>query len=271
MPHGMLDPHSMQRGWLKKQGYGPLLEWPLLRRARGMCYTHPEEERLAAITCRWLPAGHIVELGAESPPECPRSDLRGEFRKRHPELGARTVALFLGRIHAKKGLDLLIPGFERVLCQRPDAHLLIVGPGEPAYVNFLRTEVQKRGLGPNVTITGPLYGREKWAALAGSDLFVLPSYQENFALSVVEALRSGLPVLLSRRVNLWKDVVDAGAGRDCDISVSDLAEALTDCLGDSRWREAAGRAGEKLLVHRFNWTLTAERFETIYENARSSQ
>ncbi|HET6324543.1 MAG TPA: glycosyltransferase [Planctomycetaceae bacterium] len=268
MPHGMLDPHSVGRKWLKKQCYGRLLEWPSLRRAQGMCYTHPEEQRLAALTCRGLPRGHIVELGAESPPDCPRSELRAEFLKRHPELRDRTVVLFLGRLHSKKGLDLLIPAFDIAKRQRPDANLLLVGPGDPAYVQSIREEVGRRGLEKTVTFTGLLSGRDKWAAMAASDLFVLPSYQENFALTVVDAIQSGLPVLVSRRVNIWKDLVDAGAARDCEPELNSVAATLSDCLSDLEWRHAAARAGKSLLSERFNWATTAARLETIYEAVR---
>ena len=269
MPHGMLDPHSVGRKWLKKQCYGRLLEWPSLRRARGLCYTHPEEERLASTTCHGLPRGYIVELGAETPPDCPRSELRTQFLERHPALRERTVVLFLGRLHSKKGLDLLIPAFDAVRRERPDAHLLLVGPGEPAYVQSLHDEVSRRGLDRAVTFTGILSGRDKWAAMAASDLFVLPSYQENFALTVVDAIRSGLPVLVSRRVNIWKDLVDAGAARDCEPELNSVTTTLGTCLSDPEWRHAAVRAGKALLSERFNWTTTAAQLETIYETVRS--
>ncbi len=271
MPHGMLDPYSVKRGWLKKQCYGRLLEWPLLRRASGMCYTHPEEERLAAITCPGLPQGHIVELGTESPPDCPCAELREEFLNRHVELRGRTVVLFLGRLHSKKGLDLLIPAFDAVRRQRPQSHLLLVGPGDPAYVQSIRDEVLRRGLDAAVTFTGVLYGRDKWAAMAASDLFILPSYQENFALAAVDAVQSGLPVLLSRRVNLWKDLVDAGVGRDCEPELNSVAAALGTCLDDVDWRRAAVAAGKDLLAERFNWATTAARLETVYESLRTPQ
>jgi glycosyltransferase involved in cell wall biosynthesis len=269
MPHGMLDPHSVGRKWAKKQCYGRLLEWPLLRRARGMCYTHPEEERLAAMTCRGLPPSHIVELGAESPPDCAKTDLRSEFLDRYPQLRERTIVLFLGRLHSKKGLDLLLPAFDSVRRQRPNAHLLLVGPGDPAYVQSLHQEVSRRALEGSVTFTGVLYGRDKWAAMAASDLFVLPSYQENFALAAVDAVRSGLPVLLSRRVNLWKDLVDAGVARDCEPELNSLITVLGECLTDGDWRQSAVHAGKKLLAERFNWATSAARLETIYESVCS--
>ncbi len=182
MPHGMLDPHSVQRGWLKKQCYGRMLEWPLLRRARGMCYTHTEEERLAQSACPGLPPGHIIELGAESAPDSPRSDLRTEFFDRHPELRDRTVILFLGRIHAKKGLDLLIPAFERVHRQQADAHLLIVGPGEPDYVASIRQDVVRHGRSVRVTFTGNPSGRDKMGGHGGQRSVRAPIVSRKFCL-----------------------------------------------------------------------------------------
>jgi glycosyltransferase involved in cell wall biosynthesis len=271
MPHGMLDPHSVARGWWKKQVYGRLVEWPQLRAAHGMCYTHPEEERLARETCPELPPGHLVELGAEEPPPADRSDLRREFLQRHPTLAERRLVLFLGRIHAKKGLDLLIPAFETVAREVPDAHLLLVGPGEPAYVQTIRREIAARRLDSYATLTGPLYGREKWAAMAASSLFVLPSYQENFALAAVDALRGGLPVVLSRRVNLWQDLVAAGAARPCDLAVESVAAEIGTALADQGWRTSAIAAGEKLLETRFNWKTTAARVEALYADLVTRQ
>ena len=101
-------------------------------------------------------------------------------------LTGRTVILFLGRLHAKKGLDLLIPAFDIVHRRQPERQLLLVGPGDAGDVGSIRAEIAKRKMESCITLTGPLYGRDKWAAQAASDLFVLPSYQENFAISVVE-------------------------------------------------------------------------------------
>jgi glycosyltransferase involved in cell wall biosynthesis len=265
MPHGMLDPNSVSRGWLKKQLYGRLLEWPQLRRASGMCYTHPEEERLAEQTYPNLPQGHIVELGCDTPPAADRSQLREEFLQRHPNLRGKTSVLFLGRLHAKKGLDLLIPAFEQVASHIATVRLLLVGPGEASYVNEVRKSVEAHQLGNRVTFIGPLHGRDKWAAMAASELFVLPSYQENFALAAVDAMRSGLPVLLSRRVNLWQDIVAFGAGRVCELTVESVAAEILGALSNSNWRSSAALAGAKLLETRFNWKSTAGRLESIYE------
>lgn len=264
MPHGMLDPNSIRRGWLKKRLYGNWLEWPLIRRAARMCYTHPEEERLARQTCDRLPPGEIVELGVDAPPDVAAAELRESCLLRFPQLRDRTVVLFLGRLHAKKGLDLLIPAFDQVAEKHPAAHLLIVGPGDADYVASLHAEIARRGLSTKITLAGPLFGNDKWAAMAASHLFVLPSYQENFALAAVDAIRSGLPVLLSRRVNLWQDIVTAGAGRDCETNLASVASALESCLCDSNWRTTAPQAGARLLTARFNWTVTAGKLEALY-------
>ena len=266
MPHGMLDPHSLRRGWLKKQIYGRTIEWPLLRRAAGMCYTHTEERRLATQSCAALPTGHIVELGAELAPEVSSDELKKGFLEQHPHLRNKTVVLFLGRLHEKKGLALLIPAFEEVARRINDAHLLLVGPGETDYVDSIRRDVSQRGLDSRVTFTGSLYGCDKWGAMAASNLFVLPSFQENFALAAVDAIRSGLPVLLSPRVNLCDDIVAAGAGRRCDLTTDSVAQQIISCLRDTEWREQAVVAGKSLLQSRFQWEASAVQLESIYSD-----
>ena len=212
MPHGMLDPFSLERKWLKKLLYGRLIEWPNLRRAKAMIYTHDAERQLAESSIAGLPSGYIVPLGSDEPPQAGRNVLAEEFLCEHPHLRGRALVTFLSRLHPKKGLDLLIPAFADLVTRRPSAHLVLVGPGEESYVQRLRQLVDQLSIAECVTFIGPLEGRAKWAALAASNVFVLPSFQENFAIVVVEAQRMGVPVVLSRRVNIWEDIVSGGGG-----------------------------------------------------------
>jgi glycosyltransferase involved in cell wall biosynthesis len=264
MPHGMLDPHSLERRRWKKQLFGKLIEFPLLRRMNGICFTHLEEERLARESCRGLPPGSIIELGADDAPS-DLAGLREQFLSGHPDLRGRFVILFLGRLHSKKGLDLLIPAFVELSRVRPNARLLLVGPGDSGYVDSLKAAIGAAGIKDKVTFTGALNGEAKWGAMAASDLFVLPSYQENFALTVVDAIRAGLPVVLSHRVNLWSDVVEAGAARVCELDAGSLCETLRDSLDDAAWRASAKLQGVEMLKTRFDWGRSAQVLEGVYE------
>jgi glycosyltransferase involved in cell wall biosynthesis len=265
MPHGMLDPHSLGRKWLKKQLYGRAIEWPNLRAASAMIYTHDDERQLAESAVARLPRGHVVTLGADAPPDAPRAELAEEFLARYPQLRGRRRAIFLSRLHPKKGLDLLIPAWAEVVRRQPDAHLVLVGPADEAYAAQLRRWVGENGLDQQVTFTGPLHGRAKWAALAAGELFLLPSYQENFALVVTEALRTGLPVVLSQRVNIWREVTASGSGLDCELSPGSIANCVLKFLGDEKLRASASAAGQRLADEHFTWERSVEALERVYE------
>jgi len=209
-PHGMLDrwfreafpwPHA------RKACYWKLLENRVIRDAAGVVFTAEEERSRGRGTFQpWL-ARHepVIPLGTTLPPRS-ADELRAIFLARVPELRGERLLLFLGRLHEKKGCDLLIEAFRRVA---PPLHLVFAGP---CANSRLAADLRERAKDLRVTFTGPLYGDEKWAALAAAEVFVLPSHQENFGVAVAEALASGVPVLLSQRVNTWREIVEDGAG-----------------------------------------------------------
>lgn len=263
MPHGMLDPASLRRKWLKKQLYGRLLEWPSLRRARAMIYTHEAERRLAESSVAGLPEGYVVSLGADDPPSLDRKKLAADFYAHYPDFRCQRLITFLGRVHPKKGLDLLIPAMAR-LADLSDVHLVIAGPGSPAYISELRNRIARVDLSLRVTFTGSLDGRLKWAALAASSVFVLPSYQENFALTVVEAQKVGVPVVISRYINIWKEIVAGGGGVACDLNEVAIADAIRDILNDSAKAMTMGVRGQQYVRERFTWAAAADALDRLY-------
>jgi len=265
MPQGMIDPNSLQRKKIKKKIYGHLFEWPYVRTASAMIYTHEEERRLAEQSVSGLPKGYIVSMGADEAPPFSREILAGQFFQKYPELRGRKLVVFLGRLHSKKGLDLLIPAFAEVLKSDPNIHLVLVGPGEKNYVQGLHDLIVKLGFSERVLFTGHLAAEAKWQGLAAGTVYVLPSYQENFALTVVEAMRGGLPVVLSRRVNIWEDVTKAGAGLACDLAPKSVATTIVQYLKDPTLRAKAVACGQKLLAEKFNWERSFETMENVYK------
>jgi glycosyltransferase involved in cell wall biosynthesis len=264
MPHGMFDGSSLRRKWVKKQLYGRFVEWPNVRAAAAMVYTHEEERRLAENSVSRLPAGFVVPLGSDPPPVLSRQDLATQFIERYPQFRDRRIVLFLSRLHPKKGLDLLIPAFRSVASRIRDSQLVIAGAGDDAYLSSLRRLVGKEGLVDRITFTGPLYGNVKWEAFAAASMFVLPSYQENFALVVVEAMRMALPIVLSRRVNIWSDIVGGGAGVPCDLSADSVAATICRLLADPDLAGQIGLRGKQLATDRYTWNQTAAALESVY-------
>jgi glycosyltransferase involved in cell wall biosynthesis len=213
--HGMLDPWFKKRYPLKhfkKWMYWPWAEYRVLRDARAVLFT-TEEERVQARSSFWLYRCNemVVNYGTAKPKGDPQLELQ-EFFSRYPELRNKKLALFMGRIHPKKGCDLLIEAFARVLGPHPQWHLVIAGPDQIGWQKQLNHRAQQLGLASRTTWTGMLGGSLKWGALRAAEVFVLPSHQENFGVVVAEALAAGVPALISNKVNIWREIEADGAG-----------------------------------------------------------
>ena len=213
-PHGMLDPY-FKRAFpvkhFKKQVYWLAREYRVLRDAKAVCFTTPIERDAATGTMwpqRWNPA--VVSFGT-SEPTGDRATQREMFLTRYPALRERRFFLFLSRIHAKKGCDLLLEAFGRVAADT-DVELVIAGPDEEGLRPQLEAQAKRLGIERRVHWTGMLEGDLKWGALHAAEAFVLPSHQENFGVAVVEAMACGVPVLISDKVNIWPDIAHDEAG-----------------------------------------------------------
>ncbi len=268
--HGMLDPHSVGRKRWKKRWYGRFVEWPALRRASGLLFTHAEEERLARLSASKLPRGFVVPLGTSDPPLEERAELAEPFLSAYPLLRDKRIVLFLGRLHPKKGLDILIPAFAKFLhsavSANSDVHLVLAGPGEADYNEQLRRLVTELGIGHATTFTGSLQGHHKWGALAAAELFVLPSYQENFAISVVESLRVGTPVILSDRVNIAGDLRAAGVAAHTDLCPDDLSRVIDNLLANPERSHEMGRRGREFALSHYSWNRSCRSLISAYQS-----
>lgn len=214
-PHGMLDPwfrRSSPGKHAKKWLYWLAAERAVLRDAAAVIFTTQEEARLATTSFKPYSARHQVLGYGLALDKAARQACAEDFLQCHPELQGRRLLLFLGRLHPKKGCDLLVSAFAQLAGQDPRLHLVMAGPDALGLQPGLQAQAQRLGVAARITFTGMLEGAAKWGALRAAEAFVLPSHQENFGIAVAEALAVGTPVLLSTQVNTWREVVDAGAG-----------------------------------------------------------
>jgi glycosyltransferase involved in cell wall biosynthesis len=213
--HGMLDPWfkvNYPLKHLKKSIYWSCIEYRLLRDARAVLFTSEEESLMARQSFSPYAAREaVVDYGTNAPPIDARR-LRDLFLAEHPFLQRKRLLLFLGRIHEKKGCDLLIEAFARVARSDDSFRLAIAGPDQTGLGPHLRNLAKVRGISDRVAFTGMLRGDMKWGAFYASEAFVLPSHQENFGIAVAEALGCGLPVLISDKVNIWREIEADGVG-----------------------------------------------------------
>jgi glycosyltransferase involved in cell wall biosynthesis len=227
----MLDPwfkKTFPFKHLKKWLYWPWAEYRVLRDATAVIFTS-EEERLQARRSFWLYRARerVSPLGIEAPDLL--SNAKSIFLSRFPQLQATRNFLFLGRLHPKKGCDLLIEAFAKL--KLSDSALILAGPDQIGWKAELESQARDLDLRDRVVFTAMLEGEMKQGAFEIADAFILPSHQENFGVSVVEALAAGVPVLISNRVNIWREIDADGAG----LVDSDDLDGAVRLL--SRWSE----------------------------------
>ena len=211
--HGMLDPYFKDRyplKHLKKLVYWMLQEHRTLNRAQAVCFTSEEEKRVAAMGFPLRGFRRVVvpygTMGPSGDPEA----LRATFLEAWPQLQGKKYLLFLGRIHPKKGCDLLLEAFAKVA--NPELHLVMAGPDETGWGIELRAQASRLGIDDRTIWTGMLRGDAKWGAFYGAEAFILPSHQENFGIAVADALACAVIPLVSDKVNIAADVAADGAG-----------------------------------------------------------
>jgi glycosyltransferase involved in cell wall biosynthesis len=213
--HGALDPwfkRAFPIKQIKKWLYWPWAEYRVLRDAQAVLFTC-EEERILARQSFWLYQVNeaVVDYGIRDPDGDPHGQ-RERFLQSYPAMRDKRLLLFLSRIHQKKGCDLLIEAFAKVAVRDPALHLVMAGPDQEGWQQNLKDLSRMHGVAERITWTGMLTGDMKWGAFHAAEVFVLPSHSENFGIVVAEALACGLPVLITDKVNIWREVVQDGAG-----------------------------------------------------------
>lgn len=213
--HGMLDPWFKFKYPLKhfkKWLYWPWAEYRVLRDARRVIFTC-DEERLLARNSFWLynVTEAVTNYGVANPP-VDSAELAKAFLAEYSQLRGKRILLYLSRIHVKKGCDLLIDAFSKIAHHDETLHLIVAGPDQTGWTVKLRAQSEKLGIAHRITWPGMLEGDKKWGAFYAAEAFCLPSHQENFGIVVAEALACGIPVLISNKVNIWREIVTNGAG-----------------------------------------------------------
>ena len=251
-PRGMLEPWSLQhRGWKKR------LAWHLYQRrdlASARVVHATSEMEAAGIRSLGLQQPiAVIPNGVDLPQisEAPRADT-----------GCRT-ALFLSRLHPKKGLLNLVRAWAEV---RPKGwHAIIAGPDENGHRGQVEAAVRNRGLTPDFTFAGPVEGKAKWDLFQRADLFVLPTHSENFGVVIAEALAAGVPVITTKGAP-WAELQSHRCGWWIDVGTAPFAAALREAtsISDGQ-RVEMGARGRDLVARRYSWLGVAENMLRLYE------
>lgn len=213
--HGMLDPwfnegHLLKT--LKKRIYWQLFEKLTLNKADAVLFTSSEERDLARQSFSPYRPNEVVVAYGSPLPNIEKEQAETAFLNTFPQLKQKEFFLFLSRIHPKKGIDLLIDALSQFETLPENFCLAIAGPDDVGLKTKLEKQIAACGLTNKVVWLGMLEGAQKWGAFHASSAFILPSHQENFGIVVAEALSTATPVLISNKVNIWREIKAAGAG-----------------------------------------------------------
>jgi glycosyltransferase involved in cell wall biosynthesis len=238
---------------MRKRALWQVLQGPLIRRAACIHATSDQEYQ------------EMREFGLKNPIAIIPNGIELPEAQCRPAETAEVdrVVLSLGRIHPKKGLDRLVRSWARVEVGHPRWRLRIVGPDERDHAGELRALVKQEGLS-RVSIEPPLYDSEKLAAYLEADLFVLPTLNENFAMTVAESLAAGTPVISTKGAP-WSGLDKIGCGWWIDHGVEPLAAALATAMAMScESLKAIGAKGRAWMRQDFSWERIAHDMLAVY-------
>ncbi len=263
-PLGTLDPADLRKKKQLKQLYVAILERHNLAGAAAIHFTSEQEakisERFGVVTQDLvISLGVIPSLSNEKRGNVVRSQLA------IPE--DVPLVLFMSRIDPKKGLDLLIPALEKLLAIGCNFHFVLAGtnPQDPDYEQKIRLEIENSPLRSHTTITGFVSGDLKASLLQAADLFVLPSYYENFGIAVAEAMVAGVPVVISDQVHIYQQIINSNSGWVGATDVQALVELIKEALQNPQERQQRGLNAQNYALQHFSWDAIARQIIQAYQ------
>lgn len=264
MPRGLLSPWALRYKGFKKRVYWMLLAERIVRNSAALvALARQELEDIRAVHLN-VPT-HIIPNGAFVE-EMSSVDLEGS-----PGRAAEgPYILFLGRIHAKKGLDILMPAFERIAQTDPALSLVIAGTVDEGYSRAFEGLLAANTARGRIRLVGNVSGVEKARWLAGASVFALTSYSEGLPVAVLEALSAGVPVVITPGCNL-PEVAAAEAGIEVQADVASAAEALARLARDPDLRSKMGSNARKLAHERFSWDGVARRVIEVCQSVTTGR
>lgn len=255
--HGMLEPWSLTQSKFKKSLALKIFQASDLKKATCLHATAPMEvENLRALGYQnpiaMIPNGiHIDEY---------------PLKKYDKSSKSKRKILFLSRIHPKKGIEILIAAWESINLElKQKWHIEIAGNGEDDYISQLHKLIKSKGLENEIKILGPKFGKGKVDLYQSADLFVLPTYSENFGIVIAEALSCGVPVITTKGTP-WEDLQTSQSGWWIEIGAAPLQRALEDALHTpDTTLQKMGQNGRQLVEDNYSIEAVAQQMLELYE------
>ena len=264
-PHGSIP--IIMNGFIKKYLFDIIFGVRILRKASRVIGVSELERR--QIASKGVHDDKIVTISNAVilPPE----DIRGgnEFRERYGIPEDKMILLYLGRVHKRKGVDILIKAFSKLLKDGYSMVLIVTGPDD-GFIKGAQALIKELGIEKDVLLTGPLYGRDKYLAYCAADIYVLNSSYEIFGNTILEACSCGTPVVINDKGGI-AGVVSGKCGEVAKYDHRDLSKKIKVLLDSPQKRVSYGEAGYKMVRESFTWDKIAKQYESVYKEVVSSK
>ncbi|MEM7554158.1 MAG: hormogonium polysaccharide biosynthesis glycosyltransferase HpsP [Cyanobacteria bacterium P01_A01_bin.84] len=264
-PLGTLDPADLHKKRQLKQFYVNVLERRNIAGAAAIHFTSEQEAKVShrfGVTTRDL----VLPLGVKQL-EQQVNGKNNQILSKYDIPSDIPLLLFMSRIDPKKGLDILIPTLEKLISEGLKFHFVLAGtnPQDPLYEEKIRLQIQNSSLKSRTTITGFVTGELKSALLEAADLFVLPSYYENFGIAVAEAMVAGKPVVISDQVHICEQVRSSESGWVGTTDVESMINLLREALKNPEECKYRGSRAREYALQNYSWDAIARQIIDAYE------
>lgn len=253
-PHGMLEPWIMARHyWTKKLPALLLYQKKAIVKANYIHATAESEKN------------NLLNLGYNNKIEVIANGIDVDSIQIKSTWKKNKTLLFLSRIHVKKGIEFLLDAIAVLKEQLQGYIIYIAGEGEASYIQVLKEKAQSLGIDNLISFCGGIYGEKKWKLFRQADLFILPTYSENFGIVVAEALASGTPVITTKGTP-WEELETEHCGWWTEIGSEPTINALISFLScTEKELEQMGKNGRQLIERKYSAQKMAEDMITLYQ------
>jgi len=269
-PLGSLDPWSLKQKRILKTILWKIFIKKLFDESSGIHYTTNSEMDLANKFYNENGKGFVIPLGVDRDLNNHKTD--NSFSDKYSFLKDNPYILILSRIHKKKGLELFIECFMNIVSRSEYKNwkLVIAGDGDGDYIKKIHKIISDLLANDKIYMTGWVNNSEKYFLLENSNLLAMPSHQENFGLSLIEAMSLGIPVLISEFVNTAKDIKEANAGWIVGLNRVAIENKLIEVFDNEKERLKRGRNGINLVNSKYNWSNIGKELIEIYKSIISN-
>lgn len=263
-PHGALEPWCLEYKRFKKKIYYKLAQEKQLRDAAIIhAITRQEANNIGKLIPR---ARVMVVPNGVDLPERLNDEEKKLYEHKYEYLSGKKTILFLGRIHPKKGLDILIRAYA-IAKKAGIGHILVIaGPDEVGWKKTLRRIADEAGVEDSVFFIGFIEGKEKQYVLETADIFIMPSHSEGFSVAILEAMSFSKPVIITKGCN-FPEIEKEGAGIVVDPTEEEIAKAIIRMASDVELARYMGDNARNLIINEYTWDKIASRTIQMYKEA----